>query len=329
MRTNLAPPPASTRRALLAGSTALAAAGLLPGACPGVAAAADALEFNSPYNFINIERSGSVVTFNYSLVAGRMSAIDLERPAYQVVAYTRYYHVGDLLRPNPRQVLMAGLGAGGFNRLFNLVHPEARLVSVEIDPMILALAQEHAAFRTGANNEVVVDDARIYLRRSKETFDWIVLDAFDKDAQIPVHLTTREFYKILMGRLAPDGVLLVNLHQGTRFFASHVLTIRTVFPDVVLLPVEGRGNLVLAATRPPARPIREGLATLDPAGELAARYREHGVDLAEIAASAVLEPDYIGPVQQAGVVLTDDFAPVETLDRERVPAILPPGRGRG
>ena len=103
----------------------------------------------------------------------------------------------------------------------------------------------------------------------------------------------------------------------------------TLVPDVVLLPVEGRGNLVLAATRPPARPIREGLATLDPAGELAVRYREHGVDLAEIAASAVLEPDYIGPVQQAGVVLTDDFAPVETLDRERVPAILPPSRGRG
>ncbi len=285
------------------------------------ASAANGMEFNSPYNFINIDKAGSVVTFNYSLVAGRMSAIDLARPAYQVVPYTRYYYAAELIKPNPRQVLMAGLGAGGFNRLFNLVHPDSRLVSVEIDPMILSLAQEHTGFRTGPNNEVVVEDARTFLRRSRETFDWILLDAFDRNAQIPVHLTTREFYESLSGRLADDGAVLTNLHQGTRFFASQVQTIRAVFPDVVLVPVASRTNVIVAAAKAPAGSIRKRLTA--PAPDLLARYREHGVDFDEIARNMTYERDYLAYLGEDAVVLTDDFAPVESLARRPLPEIGP------
>ena len=114
-----------------------------------------------------------------------MSSLDLANPPYQVVPYTAYYYAADLVRRNPRQVLMAGLGAGGFNRLFNLVYPASRLVTVEIDPMIRDLAQQHAGFTTGPNNEVAIEDARIFLRRSRETYDWIILDAFDREARDP------------------------------------------------------------------------------------------------------------------------------------------------
>jgi spermidine synthase len=285
-------------------------------------ARADTLEFNSAYNFVNIEKSGSVVNFNYSLFPGRLSAIDLARPAYQVIAYTRYYCVADLIRRGPRSALMAGLGAGGFNRLFNLIHPEARLVTVEIDPMILRLAEEHAGFRTGPNNEVVIDDARMFMRRSRDSWDWIVLDAFDRHAQIPVHLATREFYEIVRDRLAPDGVMVTNLHQGSRFFASSVLTIRAVFPEVVVVPVRGRGNAIVAATNSPADSIGSRLAaSIDPAER--ARYQAQGVDLEEIVHQAMHERDWLKAVEGRGRVLTDDFAPVESLAREPMPAIRP------
>lgn len=284
--------------------------------------AAPALEFTSPYNYVRIEQAGSVVTFRYAIKAARMSAIDLARPAYQVVPYTRYYHAAALLKPEPRQVLMAGLGAGGFNRLFNLVHSKSRLVTVEIDPMILRLAEEHAGFRIDSMNEVVIDDARLFLRRSRETFDWILLDAFDRAAQIPVHLTTREFFATLQRRLAPDGVMLTNLHQGTRFFASQVLTIATVFPEVLLMPVEGGSNVVaLAANTPVGTSIGSGLARMR-SDELA-RYRDHGVDLAAIVQGTLHKPDYLPEIERHGVVLTDDFAPVESLDRQGILRIEP------
>jgi spermidine synthase len=280
------------------------------------------LEFNSPYNFVYIEKKSSSITFRYSLNGGRMSAVDLSNPAYQMVPYTRYFYAADLIRKNPSKVLMAGLGAGGFNRLFNLVYPEAQLVTVEIDPMIRDLAQEHAGFRTGPDNEVMIEDARIFLRRSRETYDWILLDAFDRDAQIPVHLTTREFFALLRDRLAEGGVMLTNLHQGTRFFASEVLTIRAVFPAVALLPVEGGSNVIVAATRSTAvGSIQRHLGSLGQ-DELA-RYRRYGVDLAEIARRAVPERDYLRPLASHGVLLTDDFAPVESLDRRGMPRIAP------
>jgi spermidine synthase len=283
---------------------------------------AQQLEFNSAYNFVFVERSGSLVTFKYAVNGSRMSSLDLANPPYQVVPYTAYYYAADLVRRNPRQVLMAGLGAGGFNRLFNLVYPASRLVTVEIDPMIRDLAQQHAGFTTGPNNEVAIEDARIFLRRSRETYDWIILDAFDREAQIPVHLTTREFFATAALRLAEDGVMLTNLHQGTRFFASEVLTIRAVFPEVVLLPDRTRGNVILMAAKTPA-PIASRLQQLT--AEEQVRYRSYGVDMVAIAADMVPEADYLPVLQEQGMVLTDDFAPVESLDQRPIPPINPGG----
>lgn len=309
---------ASTRRRLMRHLGGVATAGLLAGR---PAMAAPALEFNSPYNFVRVEKEGRGVTFRYAFKGARMSAIDLANPGYQVVPYTRYYHAAHLLKPDPRQVLMAGLGAGGFNRLFNLMHPEARLVTVEIDPMILRLAEEHADFRTGPSNEVVIDDARMFLRRSREIFDWILLDAFDRRAQIPVHLTTTEFFATLSDRLAEDGVMLTNLHQGTRFFASQVRTIGAVFPVVTLLPVKGGSNVIVVAARSPWGRWQDRLAALEP--DQRDRYRRYGVDLAEIAGRAVPMGDRLAQLAGQGVVLTDDFAPVESLDQELTPRVEP------
>ena len=149
-----------------------------------------------------------------------------------------------------------------------------------------------------------------------------VLDAFDRAAQIPVHLTTREFFATLQRRLAPDGVMLTNLHQGTRFFASQVLTIATVFPEVLLMPVEGGSNVVaLAANTPVGTSIGSGLARMR-SDELA-RYRDHGVDLAAIVQGTLHKPDYLPEIERHGVVLTDDFAPVESLDRQGILRIEP------
>ena len=308
-----------SRRRLVSCLGAAAVAGMFPER----RAAAQALEFNSPYNFVSVQKEGSLVTFGYVLnTDDQLSAVDLSNPAYQVLPYTRYYYAADLVKRSPRQVLVAGLGAGAFHRLFSLVHPESRLVTVEIDPMILSLAQEHADFRTGADNEVMIDDARIFLRKSREIYDWILLDAFNREAQIPAHLTTQEFFRILHNRLADDGVVLANMVQeGTRFFASYVSTIRTVFPSVVLLPVRDSTNVVVVAAKSLATPIQLRLETLGPSDH--ARYQDYGVDLPEIVGDAVYEGDYLPRLAGYGTILTDDFAPVESLDRETAPYIGP------
>jgi hypothetical protein len=163
----------------------------------------------------------------------------------------------------------------------------------------------------------------MFLRRSRASYDWILLDAFDRAAQIPVHLTTREFFALLRERLAEGGVMLTNLHQGTRFFASEVLTIDDIFPDMVLLPVAGGSNVIVAAAAMPAGSIRHQLQTFE--RHIAAPYRRYGVDLVEIARRAVFREDYLPGLADHGVILTDDYAPVESLDWVAIP-LIGPGR---
>ena len=309
---------ASLSRRRLLSALGPAAVGLLAGRGAG----AEPLEFTSPYNFVFVQKDGSLVTFGYALQRNmRLSMVDLANPAYQVLFYTRYYYAAELIRPDPQRVLMAGLGAGAFHRLYNRVHPEARQVTVEIDPMILRLAQEQADFRPGRHDEVVTDDARIFLRKSRETYDWILLDTFDRQVQIPVHLTTREFFQILRGRLAEDGVMLANVIQGSRFFASYVMTVRAVFPDVVLLPDRNTDNVIVAAAKSPATRIPARLAAVGDSGEV--RFQGSGVDLAEIARSGVDERGYLPRLGSVSTVLTDDYAPVESLDRDALPFVEP------
>ena len=65
-------------------------------------------------------------------------------------------------------------------------------------------------------------------------------------------------------------------------------------------------------------------ARLRPYGpEERARYLALGVDLDEIVGNVVREQDYLAYLGERAMVLTDDFAPVESLDREVVPDIQP------
>jgi spermidine synthase len=143
-----------------------------------------------------------------------------------------------------------------------------------------------------------------------------------------VHLTTREFYEIVRDRLAPGGVMVTNLHQGSRFFASSVLTIRAVFPEVVVLPVASRSNAIVAATMSPgsASPSRLA-AAVDPAK--GASYRVQAVDLDEIIRRTMHEQEWMAALDARDTLLTDDFAPVESLARERMPALEPSRKEQG
>jgi len=88
--------------------------------------------------------------------------------------------------------------------------------------------------------------------------DLVVSDVF-AGAQTPAHLTTVEYYRVLAGLLAPDGVLLVNVADGAglAFARRQVATVRAVLPEVIVLAevqtLKGRrfGNLVIAASAAP------------------------------------------------------------------------------
>lgn len=258
------------------------------------------------YNYIIVSQDGPVISFRRMENGASVSAIDLSRPSYQIIPYTKYLFAPSLVGPAPSRVLSIGLGAGAFNRLFNLAYPEAVLTTVEIDPMIRDLAVELTKFQESDRNKVVIDDGRRYLRRSDERYDWIVVDAFVRNSQYPPHLATREFFDLVADHLTDEGLLVINVMSGNRLYDCLVATIASVMPNALLFEVPGKGNVVVLARKKGAPPLKATIAAgASPAASL---IEANGVDLPQIRTAGVA-PGLLA----CHDLLTDDFSPTEFL----------------
>lgn len=264
------------------------------------------LVHESVYNYIIVSQDGPVISFRRMENGAAVSAIDMERPSYQVIPYTKFLFAPSLVDPNPSKVLSIGLGAGAFNRLFNLSYPDAALTTVEIDPMIRDLAVELTKFQETARNRIVIDDGRRFLRRSQDRWDWIVIDAFVRNSQYPPHLATREFFSLVAEHLADNGLLVINVMSGSKLYDCLIATIASVFPNSLVFDVRGKGNVVVLAARSASPSLRDRIAAnTTPSSPL---LQVNGVDLPQIRAAGAAP----GPIGCADP-LTDDFSPTEYL----------------
>ena len=295
------------RRRIIIGGMLLALPALAAERAPG-----DFVErFDTLYNSLTVERKGTIVELRARARSGEAleSAVDLSDPLRLVVAYTRTLFAALFLRPQPSRVLMIGLGGAGFHRLFAAAFPAALLQTVELDPKVFELCQTRLGFKPAAGTPVALQDGRLYVRRDRSKWDWIILDAF-RGGFVPPHLKTAEFYRECAARLDDRGVFVSNLHSGSALYYADLKTIQSVFPQVMLFQTAGRGNVIVCAvkyrepvvTDPAAWPTTEKLAQPPFAGRL---------NLDAIRAEHAPLPEL---EMKEAPVLTDDFAPVEFLD---------------
>jgi len=267
--------------------------------------------FDTLYNNLTVEKTGSIVELRARSRRGEAleSAVDLSNPLKLVVGYTKTLYAGLFFQPQPRRVLMIGLGGAGFHRLFNAAYPEALVQTVELDPKVFELCQTRLAFKPTPQTPVTLMDGRMFVKRDKRTWDWIILDAF-RGGFVPPHLKTEEFYRECAARLDDRGVFISNLHSGTELYYSDIKTIQAVFPQVVLFQTAGRGNVIICAVkyREPAITREEQWPTA--ASLTAPVFAEH-LDLEAIRRERIALPE---AALAAARVMTDDFSPVEFLD---------------
>lgn len=279
----------------------------------GAAQSGDFVErFDTIYNSLTVEKRGSIVELRARSRRGEAleSAVDLTDPLQPIVPYTRSVYAGLFFQPKPERVLMIGLGGAGFHRLFAAAFPESTLQTVELDPKVLELCQTRMAFQPTAKTPVTVMDGRMFVKRDRQTWDWIILDAF-RGGYVPPHLKTEEFYRECAARLSDRGVFISNLHATSELYYSDIKTIQAVFPQVVLFETAGRGNVIACAVK-----YRSPVVT-DPAQwpASAALARQQFAGRLNLDAVRAERADIPGPaLMRSARVLTDDFAPVEFLD---------------
>jgi spermidine synthase len=268
------------------------------------------LSFETPYNHITIEQIGSIVEMRsfWRSKTYRESAVDLKDPARLVVPYTCLVAASAIFHPHPKSVLMIGLGGGGFNQFFEKAFPSTTLETVEVDSEVFVLAQKYLGFKPSDRDRVNILDGRMFLRHSKATYDWIILDAF-RGGFVPPHLKTVEFYKLVQSHLSPSGLLIANVRTDTALFAADVRTLSAVFPQTGYFDVPQTENAVLV-----------GANFNSPSFETMLKSAEYlsvndvfrrSVNLASARKLFHLPPMV---ADARTTILTDDYAPSEFLD---------------
>ena len=195
------------------------------------------------------------------------SHVDLDDPTHLHFEYVaRMGAVIDRLRLPGQPITAVHLGGGALTLPRYIAHtrPGSRQQVVELEQPLIDLVRAELPLPRDAQVQVRVriGDARTVAAKLpaglQGAADLVVSDVF-AGAQTPAHLTTVEYYRVLAGLLAPDGVLLVNVADGAglAFARRQVATVRAVLPEVIVLAevqtLKGRrfGNLVIAASAAP------------------------------------------------------------------------------
>lgn len=259
---------------------------------------------DSEYNTILVEKQGTSISMLFGYRGNRYteSVIDLANRDSLVVPYTRYMSAALAFREEPvKRIALVGLGGGRTISYLLSILPGATADVAELDPAVITLAKKYFGVQESGRLRLYNNDGRVFLNRTKEKYDLVLLDAY-RGPFVPFHLTTKEFYEVVKSRLTNGGVVVQNVEPTTMFFDSAYVTMKSVFGQTDAF--EADGNIVLVGyggSRLSDVDLQKRAAKMQET--LRPRY-----DLRELVNSRT-------EVRAASnaKVLTDDFAPVEML----------------
>jgi spermidine synthase len=120
-------------------------------------------------------------------------------------------HLPMLLHPNPRKVLVVGLGTGITLGATSVYPGVDDLTLAEIEPNVLGAARTFAAYNHAVLDnpklKIIFNDGRNYLMTTKNKYDVITADPIHPWTQGSGYLYTAEYFKIAAEHLLPGGIM--------------------------------------------------------------------------------------------------------------------------
>lgn len=210
-----------------------------------------------------VRRTGDALTLHFARheIQSRMSLL---QPDALDLAYTRMMMGFLLFAPAPAHIAMVGLGGGSLAKFCHRHLPESRITVAEVDPAVIALRD---TFLVPADDErfaVVQQDGADFVRRGDLAPDVLLLDGFDA-AGLPAQLCTQGFYDDCHEMLAPDGIMVANLHVNRPHRQASLERIRNRYGAAVfeVMDDDMTNSVVFACKN--GRVDTEGLALTRPA----------------------------------------------------------------
>lgn len=214
------------------------------------------LETRSDYSHIRIRRLGNYRTLSFVRDSGQEvleSQIDVEKPHDLTVPYTRFMFLSYAFQPQPKRVLIVGLGGGAMVHFLRHYDPQVQVDVVEIDPAIVKLAESHFGVRSEGRVNIITQDAFDLFARTEAKYDVIYMDAFLKPAAdtdstgVPLRLKTEAFYREVQSRLTTEGIMVFNLNAHVQQ-RDDLATLGRVFPQLYAFRMPESGGVVAVGT---------------------------------------------------------------------------------
>ena len=176
---------------------------------------------------------------------GRCLVLDGEMQSAQLdefIYHESLVHPSFITHPKPERVAILGGGEGATLRE-SLKHSSVKNAKmIDIDGEVVEWCRRHMRpWHRGSfdnpRSEIIIGDAKKFIVETKEKFDVIVSDLPSPiEAGPAFELYTIEFYRILITRLAPNGIFVLQAGSGNLLqIALHLKlysTLKKVFPVV-------------------------------------------------------------------------------------------------
>lgn len=178
------------------------------------------------------------------------SAMRLSAPDHLELHYNRAMMGFLLFRPDPRAVLMVGMGGGSMARFLHRSYLRCKVTAVELNPDVVAAARRHFDLPAdGPRFTTVLDDGAAWVAANPGKADVLLLDAFDDGRQVPA-LCSEAFYRTAFAALPESGILVQNFMSDDDRVDIYAERIEQAFGrPPTLLAAADRVNTILFAFR--------------------------------------------------------------------------------
>ncbi len=181
--------------------------------------------------------------FNTKFLQSKMV---LDAPHLLLLPYTHYMMLSLMFIPDPKRILLIGLGAGSLVRYLSTMLPDCRIDAVDHSQEIIDLARGYFKLPETDNVTIHCLDGVAFLenRDEGEPYDIILLDAFDELGIADV-IYNRDFFTTCRNRLTENGTLCSNLWSGAASELTRVTReLAESFAGNLTCPVPNRGNMI-------------------------------------------------------------------------------------
>lgn len=147
--------------------------------------------------------------------------LSLWRYPHKIAAYAS-------MKPEGSRTLLLGMGGGSL--AFELLAMGMDLDIVEMDVRIKYIAKEYFKYDPTSSN-LIIDDARHFMRTTKEKYDIVVIDLLFGEIQ-PTHVFSVEGFEDLKNVMADDAIVLINF-QGNIFEPPYSIVPSSIYKTLV------------------------------------------------------------------------------------------------